>query len=336
MRNKNNYKIRSLIFLFLALAVLLPVRGQQELPMADEPDNAYSIDYAGQFPLPGDSIRESGTTRLFNFIFGKEEKDILKPVSVKAGSREDIWVLDQGSGRVFRSSEETHEKLSFRKPFREPFPSLVDACLLPDGAFVFSDSKLNSVFIYTPGDKTLMLLNDSLSRPTGLACSADGKEIWVAETGAHRLAVINREGKVLRRIGSQGSGPGEFNFPTHLCVDACGEVLVVDAMNLRVQIFDSNGHFLSMFGEAGNSSGFFSRPKGIARDSYGHIYVADALFHVVQVFDRSGRYLSSFGSRGTEEEQLWMPMGIYIDGDNYIYVADTYNRRIQIFQLKVE
>ncbi|MFC2116805.1 6-bladed beta-propeller, partial [Bacteroidota bacterium] len=225
----------------------------------------------------------------------------------------------------------------FRNKNIESMPSIVGSCFMSDNKILFTDSKLNKIFQFVPGTRNLQKLNDSLrlEQPTGIAYSIPNNEIWVVETKAHRIAILNEKGELIRTIGGRGNAPGKFNFPTYLWIDKTGMVYVVDAMNFRIQIFDRAGEYISSFGEIGDASGYFSRPKGIASDSYGNIYVADALFHVVQVFDRMGKLLYFLGSQGQEKEQFWLPTGIYIDDRNFIYIADSYNSRVQIFQLTI-
>jgi len=86
----------------------------------------------------------------------------------------------------------------------------------------------------------------------------------MGETGAHRISVLNRKGEIIKRTGSRGNGPGEFNFPTFIWIDKLGNAYVVDSMNFRIQIFNKNGEFVSAFGEIGDATGYFARPKGIA------------------------------------------------------------------------
>ena len=47
-------------------------------------------------------------------------------------------------------------------------------------------------------EKKLIEFNDTnqLMQPTGLAYSAVNDEIWVVETGAHRISVFNRKGEL--------------------------------------------------------------------------------------------------------------------------------------------
>lgn len=273
-----------------------------------------------------------------NLLFGKKPSGLVKPMSVLANSPDTFWVADQGTGSILQVFNGVGEITQHRNKNIENIPSIVGSCFMPDGKILFTDSKLNKVFQLLSRKKELHILNDSilLEQPTGIAYSVVNKQIWVVETKAHRIAVLNEKGELIKQIGERGNAPGQFNFPTYIWIDKLGTVYVVDAMNYRVQIFDKNGEFMSMFGEIGDASGYFTRPKGVATDSFGHIYIADALFHVVQVFDRNGKLLYVFGSQGQDKEQFWMPTGIYIDDNNFIYIADSYNSRVQIFQLVFE
>ena len=215
------------------------------------------------------------------------------------------------------------------------FPSLVGITAFHNTEILFTDSQLNQLFLVNAEKKECRILNDSLklNQPTGIAYSVINNEIWVVETGAHRIVVLNEKGEIKKTIGSRGNGKGEFNYPSNLCIDKIGNIYILDAMNFRVQVLNKEGDVISVFGTIGDATGSFARPKGIATDSYGNIYVSDALFHVVQVFDIKGNLLYYFGSQGHDEGQFWMPAGLYIDNNNYIYVADSYNSRVQIFQL---
>ncbi len=331
------FAIRGLI-LALGMLLLLPdLSSQPLLPEESKDDNrSYYVQYIGQFPSGNAKSTAGVFERLGNAVLGSEPLQLKKPVGIMAYDTESFWVLDQGNGMVLMNSGGKLSMPRAAKKKRESLSSLVGITTLGKDEILFTDSRENSVFRLSAGDREIRVLNSSvtLNQPTGIAFSSLEEEIWVCETGSHRIAVLNRQGELLRHIGRRGTGEGEFNFPTSLWIDSSGMAYVVDAMNFRIQIFDRNGRFLSSFGAQGNATGYFARPKGIAVDSHGNIYVADALFNAVQIFDSSGSFLYYFGSQGRGKEQFWMPSGLFIDRDDHIYIADTYNARIQIFQLK--
>ena len=297
-------------------------------------DGEYSVRWIGQFPPEGEEGNRKWGERISSILFGERQISLVKPFGVVADRPEDLWVLDQGAG-TFMEVENGRERMS-RAISRSDleYPSLVGVCRGGEGELYFTDSRLSRFFLLE-GDVIREVSGaEQLLQPTGIAYHPGTGELWVSETTGHRIAVFDREGRLLRRIGKRGAAPGEFNFPTFLWIDGTGRIYIVDSMNFRVQVLDSSGNFLLCFGENGDGTGQMARPKGVATDSHGNIYLADALFLVVQVFDKEGRYLANFGGQGRGEGEFWMPAGIYIDRLDRIYVADSYNARIQIFQLE--
>jgi len=294
------------------------------------------VKWVKQWPAPGKIQRPLTFKDRFNSIFlGKKPLVLTRPVSVVAYNPEDYWILDQGSGSVFHLQGEVGDIPHFLQKAGYDFSSLVGICAITPEGILFTDSHANKIYRMLPDKKKLQVLNESLllEQPTGIAYSALTSEIWVVETNAHCLTILNLKGEILKKIGARGVAAGEFNYPTHIWISKAGLVYVVDAMNFRIQVLNTSGDVISIFGQPGDASGYFSRPKGIATDSYGNIYIVDALFHAVQVFDLKGDFLYTLGNQGRKEGEFWMPSGIFIDGNDYIYVADCYNSRVQIFQL---
>src|SRR5512132_1090738 len=95
--------------------------------------------------------------------------------------------------------------------------------------------------------------------------------------------------------GSAGVGPGEFNSPTGIAVDASGHVYVADFNNNRVQTFDADGHYLSQWGSFGAGDGEFWCTSPIAVSATGRVYVGDYYQCRVEAFDLNGGYLGQWG-----------------------------------------
>lgn len=310
------------------------VTGQTESPVTgNNATPSYEISWISQFPESDSLKRASVVERISGLVFGKKAVEVVKPFNIVAYGPGSYRIIDQGNGSLFFVDNGEIQVLKSMKKSGLAFPSLVGVCLLPGGDLCFTDSRLNG--IYRVSDKEVLNFADTIAfqQPTGIAYSEVTGEIWVVETAAHRITVLNTKGEILNRIGERGTGPLEFNFPTFIWIDKSGRVYIVDSMNFRLQILDREGRYLFSFGESGDATGNMARPKGVATDSYGNIYVADALFHVVQIFDSEGNFLSSFGGQGQQPGKFWMPSGIFIDKKDHIYVADSYNSRIQIFQL---
>ena len=323
------------IVLILSLLTISNLCKAQDTLINDQLSENKRILWVGKFPQDKKDTKILISKKIIDFIFGKKSIRLTKPISLLIDKNNTLWVADQGNRTIIKAENNVGEIPRVFNKGTEDFLSLVGVCLSSDNNILFTDSHLNSVFLFNENNKELKKFNKNaeLEQPTGIAYSNITKEIWLVETAAHRISVFNEQGKLIRRLGKRGNNPGEFNYPTFIWIDKLGTIYVVDSLNFRIQIFDITGKLITVFGEQGDGSGNFARPKGIAVDSSGNIYIADALFHVVQIFDSSGNYLYSFGSQGRENGQFWMPAGIFIDEKDTIYVADSYNSRIQIFKL---
>lgn len=269
--------------------------------------------------------------RLVETLFGREEAWMVRPTAaVRDGDR--IWVADPGGQAVhlFDLGGGTYRKIERMGSVRLASP--IGLAANGRGQIYVSDSALRRIVLTDPAGKLQGRIEHRLGRPVGLAFDQGRRRLYVADAAEHHIWTFDEQGKFLGRIGRRGTGPGEFNFPTHLALDGRGHLYVTDAMNFRVQVFDTEGRFLRQFGQVGDGAGDFARPKGIGVDSDGHVYVVDALFDAVQIFGPTGALLLGFGDRGIEVGQFWLPSGLSIDEQDRIYVADSFNQRVQVFQ----
>lgn len=167
--------------------------------------------------------------------------------------------------------------------------------------------------------------------PTGLAVAPEGG-LAVAETHNFRVRIRDRDGTVLRDIGRQGGGPGEFTYVTDVAFDSTGCMYVSEhGLVNRVQKFDPAGRFILAWGENGDEPGQFNRPQALAVDARDHVYVADAANHRVQEFTAEGEHLGSFGSAGREPGRMLYPYDLDIGPDETIVVCEYGTNRVQIF-----
>jgi len=155
--------------------------------------------------------------------------------------------------------------------------------------------------------------------------------VYVADSGNHRIQRFNATGNFLGAWGSQGTGNGQFQFPSGVAVGPDGTVYVADSGNHRIQRFTATGEFLGAWGSQGSGDGQFSWPCGVAVGPDGIVYVADTENHRIQRFTATGIFLDSWGSRGTGNGQLYGPSGVAIARSGTVYVADAWNGRIQAF-----
>lgn len=279
----------------------------------------------------------SGTNfwrRLQEMVVGEETSAIVRPYGVLRSAAGAIYLTDPGRG-VVHSLDIAKRSYSVigsdgDVPLRSPIGLAED----DSGRIYITDSMTGMIHRFTPKDGSLkpLLQQETLVRPTGIAFSPLSRRLYVADTMASQIVVIEQSGVINRRIGNQGEGANGFNRPTDIAIDARGQIYVTDSLNFRITVLSPDGQMLQQFGSPGDTRGTFSRPKGIAVDSVGNIYVNDSLMDAIQVFDKEGDVQLILGKKGTDPGQFWMPSGLFIDRMDQIYVADTYNRRIQIFR----
>ena len=70
-----------------------------------------------------------------------------------------------------------------------------------------------------------------------------GGVLYLVDRAASAIVVLDTSGIVLRRIGREGSGPGEFRNPRSLFVDH-DTLRIVDQGNGRIQVLTSRGVFI--------------------------------------------------------------------------------------------
>lgn len=173
-----------------------------------------------------------------------------------------------------------------------------------------------------------------LLTPRNLAIGPEDN-LYVLDSGNHRVVVFDSEGQLLRDWGSFGQEPGQFNEPWGIAVDDA-HVYVADTWNHRVQKFTLEGELVTIFGQSGTSAelgaesgGFFFGPRSVALLPDDQIAVTDTGNHRLQIFDRDGNFIRVAGGPGAQPGLFNEPVGLS-RGEAGVYLADTWNARIQL------
>ncbi|MBN1343778.1 MAG: hypothetical protein JXQ73_13935 [Phycisphaerae bacterium] len=315
------------------------------------PDQA-RVRYLGELKSSEDLHRRKRFSERWNdLVYGpKEPSRLVSPHAVAVhpdGQRVAIADTNGKCVHVFNLSDRSYVRKDGCGQPPESFECPV-AVAWADEALWVADSQLHAVGVIEAFGEGRFIGRDQLTRPAGLAFCRTNQLCYVCDAGAHAVLAFDRSGKLIAQFGSRGTGPGQFNFPSHI---ACGpgasggaiggggsggseEVLVlVDSLNFRVQRLSLTGSPLGVFGRKGDAAGDLALPKGAALGPDGNIWVVDAQFENVQAFSPEGKLLMSLGSEGQGAGQFWLPGGICIDAKRRLWVADTYNRRVQVFEL---
>jgi DNA-binding beta-propeller fold protein YncE len=296
-----------------------------------EPPAPPRVTYVQSIQGPMDvGARRGAAKRIFQWVAGADRsQDLSRPLGLALDENDNLCLTDTASASVSFFDHTTKRWQSWTKIGKTPL--LLPVAVAKRGKTLFvADSGLKKVLAFDLQGKFLFALDQPMERPSGLAISGD--QLYVADAAAHKILRFDLRGTFLSAFGGRGSGPGEFNYPTHLACDRQGRLYVTDSLNFRVQIFDAQNRYVNSISSVGDSTGHLSRPKGVAVDGDGNIYVIDALFDNVQIFDAQGAFLLPVGRSGTGPGEFWLPGGMAISQDNLIYVADSYNHRIQVMQ----
>ena len=270
-----------------------------------------------EFDANGNFVREIGHN-LYAWSFAH---------TVKADKQDNIWVTDKGSdmvikfnpegrvvmvfGRKQEASDEGTEALKHVKP---PLP---------------------------PVDGMFRQVTDVAWDRAGNAYISDG---YINS----RVAKVDSDGNWVRSWGEPGSGPGQFNVPHSIAVDAAGNVYVADRGNRRIQVFDGDGRFLRQMTidvpappDARPAIG--NRPTAttgtmspgapwtvcITPGPNQVLYTSDAFPGRIYKLSLDGKVLGMFGKAGKQLGQFGWVHEIACPSENELYVAEILNWRVQ-------
>lgn len=203
----------------------------------------------------------------------------------------------------------------------------------PEDNLWITDDKSHVVLKLSPAGRVLLVLGRRnmaaeadwlFNQPTDVAFGRHG-EIYVSDGyGNARIVKFDRNGKFIKAWGRYGDGPGEFNLPHSVAVDASGRVYVGDRENKRIQIFDGDGNFLKQWTGIGY-------PYGLTITPDQHVWMVDGGYDRILELDPSGKILGAIGEPGHAPGQLAWGHFLAVTPDRKIIVADVLNWRYQVF-----
>ena len=143
--------------------------------------------------------------------------------------------------------------------------------------------------------------------------------------GNSRVHRYSPEGRLVRSWGAHGSGPGEFDLPHGIWVDAQQRVWVTEKQGHRLQRFTLEGEHIDTW------SGF-SKPNAVWVGRDGVSYFAEQN-HRVSILSPDGALLNRWGEENTEQPgQFIAPHGLWVDSHGDLYVAEVLQgKRLQKF-----
>ena len=162
----------------------------------------------------------------------------------------------------------------------------------------------------------------------GIAVNTKGM-ITITDNEGHYLYIFDKEGKCLRKLGSEGKNAGQFIYPCGVTYLNCDEILIADGGNNRIQQVDvQTGTVVKSLGKYGAGKGQFYYPIDVCLDEERRIVVTEWGNNRIQVMSREGESISIFGD--SDLENLWDPTSC-IPYKNMFFVCDKNNHCIKTF-----
>ena len=196
------------------------------------------------------------------------------------------------------------------------------------GNIYVADLSNNRVQVFTCNGDYLFTFNEKMSQPLGI-CTTHNR-VLVTQYNGHCITMYELEGKLIKSVGSKGSGEAQFNYPNGLAVsDRTNNVYVCDYYNNRIQIFTEDLKFHSMLG-----IGVFNQPRDIkvTRD---RVLVLDESNPCMFVFNSNHVLTNRLITRG-EGKQTNSPVCFDIDREYNIIMSDYRNHCVYVFNQEGE
>jgi hypothetical protein len=93
--------------------------------------------------------------------------------------------------------------------------------------------------------------------------------LWIYDRPGNRIFLFGPDGKLVRRVGRQGAGPGEFGSNNGMIALPDSGIALWDARNARVSFFSASGDFRASWR---TPAGFFTS-NGLVTDQSGAFYL---------------------------------------------------------------
>ena len=187
------------------------------------------------------------------------------------------------------------------------------------------DSCRVSIFSET-GEFINTFTHQDMRAPWGIAIHRDN--LYVTDTGVHAVFQfkIEVDMRLVAKLGSKGSGMGQFNYPRGLTVSTNGDVFVADYNNNKIQILDDSLHFQR---EITHQTMEHPRDVKLTPDE---VYVLCNVSPCILVFSHAGEKLRQLITRGYGMGmQIESADFFCLDRNQNLMISDWLNREVRIF-----
>lgn len=212
------------------------------------------------------------------------------PAGVAVSPSGYVLVVDQGAARVveFQRDGTVARQWGFFGTGNGEFGGPIGVSVDSNGRIYVADTGNDRIQVF---DSTGVYLSQfGVVSPSYLVFDLAGN-LYV--TASDRVAKYAPSGALLQEWGTHGAGPGQFDAPQGICVDAAGNIDIADGGNHRIQQFTTDGQFVRMWAVPG-VGGQFPAVLGLEADPRGYVYAVDLVNKRVLVFSTGGDVLTTW------------------------------------------
>ena len=233
---------------------------------------------------------------------GRKKGELYYPNGLILDRNESIYIADTGNRRIQIFS--TAGK--FVAEFGKEKLNRPDSIALDDKWGFVSDWNLDTVFKFqiTNNKYVCQSGKGELNFPTGITVDTNG-EVLVADCDNNRIAILNSELKLVRKIGKD-----KLIQPLDVKINK-NNIFVADSNKINnIHIFTQSGDIIRSFIKLDNGTG----PIHFCFDLYNNIIVSDCSSMSIQIYTINGELIHKIVCKD-------YPRGIAVDNNNNIICA---------------
>ena len=168
-------------------------------------------------------------------------------------------------------------------------------------------------------------LHEDMIAPHGIAIHRDN--LYVTDTATHAVFQFKIEAdmRLVAKLGSRGSGVGQFYCPRGLSVSPNGDVFIADSGNNRIQVLDDSLHF-----QRSITHQTMEHPYDV-KLTPDEVFVLCAVSPCILVFSHAGEKLRSLVTRGGIGMQIGSADFFCLDKKQNLLICGWSNHQVRIF-----
>lgn len=157
-----------------------------------------------------------------------------------------------------------------------------------------------------------------------------GDKLYVTDTGAQHLAVIDLKARTFSYMGEKGEE--NLKSPVSVTADKEGNAYVSDTSEGAVKAYSPEGKLLWKSDGGKDGAGAFKRPAGIALTAAGELLVADSGNRRIVLLGKDGKFIREMCLHAKKEYfALPNPNNVWAFKNGDFMVSDPLAARVHIF-----